>query len=113
MPLADVALGPPVDRRGAEACPLELTPSEAVDPEAAACAGADGGPIVPGGEPAGTRPLVVVARREGDGRRRGERLDRRSGRPSCRSVWSTQPGDGVDGHLRAAWRSAAADRGAG
>lgn len=108
IPVADVALGPPVVV-GRGGLPWELTSGELIDPEAEAWLVATD--TVVDERPAGTRSLVTVARREETvvgvawGWTAGptaELVGMRSG----------DPGDGTDGHLRAAWRSAAADRGA-
>lgn len=131
IPIADVALGPRiiVGRGGLE---LELTPSQVLDPEADAArarwsgraevepaqvgraevelADLDG----PGGpHPSGRGwPLVVVARREGQvvGVASGRIVDSGSEEPAIQ-VAPEVVDDGVDGHLRAAWLSAAAAAG--
>jgi 2'-5' RNA ligase len=114
-PVADVPLGPAVIV-GRGGLPVELTSSELVDPEGLAFL-ADRDPnAVPDelgrSDPTeGTRALVVVARREGVvvGVARGWTAG-----PVAEPV-STLVADVDDGtadHLRAAWRSAAADRGA-
>jgi 2'-5' RNA ligase len=134
VPVADAALGPPVVV-GRGGLPLELAPGELLDPEGAAMLGSgrpagvpaagavaagavaaarDGEPLTrQPAVPAGTRPLVVVARREG-------------AVVGVATGWTAGPAadlirvvvagvghpDEVDPHLRRAWTSAAADRGA-
>ena len=111
VPVADVALGPAVIV-GRGGLPVELTPGELIDPEAldvlrASPSGSDALDAAPDG----TRPLVVVARREQAvvGVARGWTAG-----PVAELVATTvvDPDDGTDDHLRSAWWSAAADRGA-
>jgi 2'-5' RNA ligase len=110
VPVADVELGPRsiVGRGGLE---LELTPSELVDPEAAAAAGIGESARPPDTGVAWPRPLVVAARCEGEvvGLARGATDGRTDAAPS--DVW-VRAGheDLVDPHLRAAWRLGAARR---
>jgi 2'-5' RNA ligase len=127
VPIADVALGPAiiVGRGGLE---LELSPSELVDPEAAASVrqwaeSTDGaaeiddpatpdGPVAAAGSDAGgPRPLVVVARREGHvvGVVRGW-TDGSTAEVAMVDLDPEVRRDHVDDHLLAAWHSAAADR---
>ena len=107
LAIADVPLQPAIVV-GRGGLPVELTPSELVDPEAldAFVALRDSEPA---SAPDGTRGLVVVARRDqhvvglAEGWTAGpvaELVD----------VHTVDPEDGTDGHLRAAWWSAAADR---
>jgi 2'-5' RNA ligase len=122
-PVADVPLGPAVVV-GRGGLPIELTPGELVDPEALdllarLTPGPEGGPgsapgpgtLLAAEVPAGTRALVVVARREGaavgiaEGWTAGPVAE-------LTVVRVADADDGTDAHLRAAWWSAAADRGA-
>jgi 2'-5' RNA ligase len=111
-PIADIALGPRVvvGRGGLE---LELTPSDVVDPEAAAAAGSPGDepdrPEV--AVPDGARSLVVAARRE----RRVVGLARgwttQAPTSELVDVWvASDQMDDVHQHLWAAWHDAAARR---
>jgi 2'-5' RNA ligase len=111
-PIAYIALGPRIviGRGGLE---LELTPSELVDPEAAAAAGLSGDepdrPTVP--VPGGSRALVVAARREGQvvGLARGWTTPAPT--TELVDVWvAADQLDEVAGHMRAAWHDAAARR---
>ena len=109
LPVADVPLQPAIIV-GRGGLPVELTPSELVDPEAiAAFAASRSGEPTPA--PDGTRPLVVVARRDhavvglAEGWTAGPAAE-------LVDVHALDPEHGTDGHLRAAWWSAAADRGA-
>ena len=108
IPIADVALAAPVIV-GRGGLPLELTPSERVDPEALMARPelAD----VEADRPAGTVGLVVTARREGavvgvvwgwTAGPEGALVD----------AWLPVPDGDVERHLASAWSSAAADRGA-
>ncbi len=131
VPVADVALGPRiiVGRGGLE---LELTPSALIDPEAESAvvawtASPSDPASTPGPVPAdaagsagavdssagseGPRPLVVVARREGQvvGVVRGW-ADASVAEVDSVHLAPEVGGDGVDDHLLAAWHSAAADR---
>ncbi len=108
-PVADVALGPSVIV-GRGGLPWELTPGELIDPEARAWLLQAG--VEVGDRPAGTRPLVTVARQEGAVA--GVAWGWTAG-PVAELVasWVTEADDGTDGHLRSAWWSAAAARGAG
>jgi 2'-5' RNA ligase len=107
QPIADVALAPPVIV-GRGGLPVELTPSEAVDPEALS--------VWPDGVDADTevpdeaRRLVVTARREGavvglawgwTAGPHGELVD----------GWCRETDPDLDRQIEAAWSSAAADRG--
>ena len=110
VPVADMTLGPPVIV-GRGGLPTELSSGELVDPEAAAWLGEALGPNSghdPG--PSGSRPLVTVARSEASvvGVARGWTAG-----PAAELVELTvgDPDDGSAEHLRAAWWSAAADRG--
>jgi len=110
VPIAEVALAAVriVGRGGLE---LELTPGRLVDPEAGLAVHPDG--EVEGAEPApnGAEPLVVVARREGQvvGVVQGWTAGSAS---EVRAPWvhPTARGHGIEGHLRAAFASVAADR---
>ncbi len=109
LPVADVALQPMIIV-GRGGLPVELTPGELIDLEAlevlAEMRGSE-----PATAPEGTRPLVVVARRDdvvvglAEGWTAGPVAE-------LLAVHSAHPTDGTDEHLRAAWWSAAADRGA-
>ena len=106
QPIADVLLAPPVIV-GRGGLPLELTPSELIDPEAVTAMGeAD---VAEG--PTGVRPLVVTARREGSvvgvvhGWTAGPVAERGG-------HWLRDPEVDLERHLHSAWDSAAAERGA-
>ena len=109
LPVADVALQPAIVV-GRGGLPVELTPAELVDSEAldvlAEARGPDRDDV-----PEGARALVVVARRDhapvglAEGWTAGPVAE-------LVAVRTLDPTDGTDDHLRAAWWSAAADRGA-
>ncbi|MGZ4683577.1 MAG: 2'-5' RNA ligase family protein [Acidimicrobiales bacterium] len=117
-PVADVPLGPAVVV-GRGGLPVELTAGELVDHEAlgllARLRSPEGPPAIASrltaDVPDGARALVVVARREeavvglSEGWTAGPVAE-------LTVVHVTDPADGTDDHLRAAWWSAAADRGA-
>lgn len=113
QPIADVPLAPRVvvARGGLE---VELTTTELVDPEVGATLHPDLlRPAEVSVGPAGRRPLVVSARR--DGEVLGAALGWTSGTVAeVRAVTVTDavgPGEDVAGHLRAAFASEAARRG--
>lgn len=109
IPVADVRLQQAIIV-GRGGLPLELTPGEIVDPEALAARADMRGPE-PATAPEATCPLVVVARRDqavvglAEGWTAGPVAE-------LVAVHAVDPADGTDEHLRAAWWSAAADRGA-
>ena len=108
VPVADVALGPPavVGRGG---LPWELTTGELIDPEARGWLRAAGAEAEAG--PAGTRPLVTVARREEAVA--GVAWGWTAGPVAECVAWCVGVGDDdTAGHLQAAWWAAAAQRGA-
>ena len=114
-PIADVLLAPPVIV-GRGGLPLELTPSELIDPEAATAMDeppftplADRSGVVEG--PTGVHPLVVTARREG---RVVAVAHGWTAGPVAELVgdWLRLPGADLARHLHSAWDSAAAERGA-
>lgn len=115
QPIADVLLAPRliVGRGG---LPLELTPGELIDPEAAtamdgstSASWADRPDVLEG--PGGVRPLVMTARREGSvvGVAHGWTAG-----PVAELVghWLRDPDVDLERHLHSAWYSAAAERGA-
>jgi 2'-5' RNA ligase len=113
QPIADVGLSPLVVV-GRGGLPLELTPSELVDPEAAAAmsdlSDLSDRAAPDGAVPAGARRLVVTGRREDavagvawgwTAGPTGELVD----------LWLHEPDPDLGRQLEAAWYSAAADRG--